>query len=127
MVNTARAVPAPPRLELDPFTEPTHRELIRLYAWSGDRAAALEQYRNCVRTLSQELGVAPLDETAALYEQVNDGSLAPPQEALAPLAPPSRAKATDAPPDLPLVGAPRRLATLTEARTPAPGPTVVWP
>src|SRR5918994_394232 len=40
-------------LELDPLHEPAHRELIRLYAWSGDRAAALEQYRTCVRTLSR--------------------------------------------------------------------------
>ena len=66
-------------LQLDPLHEPAHRELIRLYAWSGDRAAALEQYRTCVRTLSQELGVAPLEETATLYEEVNEGSLAPPR------------------------------------------------
>jgi DNA-binding SARP family transcriptional activator/predicted ATPase len=116
----ALAIPYARRwLEVDPLHEPAHRELIRLYAWSGDRAAALEQYRNCVRTLSQELGVAPLDETAALYEQVNDGSLAPPQEALIPPAPQTRAKATDAPPDLPLVGRAEALATLTEAHAAA--------
>ena len=52
-----RAVPHAHRwLAVDPLHEPAHRELIRLYAWSGDRAAALEQYRNCVRALSQELG-----------------------------------------------------------------------
>ena len=112
----AQAIPYARRwLEVDPLHEPAHRELIRLYAWSGDRAAALEQYRNCVRTLSQELGVAPLEETAALYEQVNDGSLAPPPEALAPSAPPTRAKAAGAPPDLPLVGRAEALATLTDA------------
>ncbi len=66
-------------LTIDPLHEPAHRELIRLYAWNGDRAAALEQYRTCVRTLSRELGVAPLEETASLYAQVNDGTLAPPQ------------------------------------------------
>ena len=77
-----RAIPHARRwLALDPLHEPAHRELIRLHAWSGDRAAALEQYRSCVRTLSQELGVAPLEETAALYEQVNDGTLAPPAQA----------------------------------------------
>ena len=112
-----RAVPHARRwLEVDPLHEPAHRELIRLYAWSGDRAAALEQYRNCVRTLSQELGVAPLDETATLYEQVNDGSLAPPQEAL---APPRHADARQgragAPPELPLVGRAEALATLVDA------------
>ena len=37
-----RAVPHARRwLEVDPLHEPAHRELIRLYAWSGDRAAAL--------------------------------------------------------------------------------------
>ena len=51
-------------LALDPLHEPAHRELIRLYALDGDRAAALAQYRDCVRTLSQELGVGPVDETA---------------------------------------------------------------
>ena len=48
-------------LELDPLHEPAHRALIRLYAEQGDRAAALAQYRECVRTLSRELGVPPLD------------------------------------------------------------------
>jgi DNA-binding SARP family transcriptional activator/predicted ATPase len=112
-----RAVPQARRwLEVDPLHEPAHRELIRLYAWSGDRAAALEQYRHCVRTLSQELGVAPLDETASLYDQVNDGSLAPPQRAVAPPATPARAKpAAGAPPELPLVGRAEALATLTDA------------
>ena len=62
-------------LALDPLHEPAHRELIRLYALDGDRAAALAQYRDCVRTLSQELGVPPVDETAALFEQVSEGTL----------------------------------------------------
>ena len=47
-------------LELDPLHEPAHRALIRIYAAQGDRAAALAQYRECVRTLSRELGVPPL-------------------------------------------------------------------
>ena len=74
-----RAIPRAQRwLALDDLHEPAHRELIRLYALSGDRAAALTQYRRCVRTLSQELGVAPVDETAALFEQVSEGTLAVP-------------------------------------------------
>jgi DNA-binding SARP family transcriptional activator/tetratricopeptide (TPR) repeat protein len=62
-------------LSLDPLHEPAHRALIRLYALTGDRAAALVQYRQCVRTLSRELGVAPLPETTELYEAVNTGTL----------------------------------------------------
>ena len=56
-----------------PAHEPAHQALIRMYAEAGDRAAALRQYRECVRTLSRELGVSPLVETTELYEAVNRG------------------------------------------------------
>ena len=64
-------------LALDRLHEPAHQALIRLHADTGDRAAALVQYRECVRTLSRELGVAPLAETTRLYEQINSGSYVP--------------------------------------------------
>ncbi len=70
-------------LAADPLHEPAHQALIRLYAEAGDRAAAMTQYRECVRTLSRELGVPPLTETTNLYEAVNRGtyaSTAPPPE-----------------------------------------------
>ena len=105
-------------LQLDPLQEPAHRELIRVYAWNGDRAAALEQYRTCVRTLSQELGVAPLEETATLYEEVNDGRLAPPPAARAPAAAPPSAEA-EPPPELPLVGREDELTALLAAHAAA--------
>jgi DNA-binding SARP family transcriptional activator len=54
------------RLALDPLHEATHRTLMRLYAWSGQRAAAMRQYRECVRILDQELKVTPLEETTEL-------------------------------------------------------------
>ncbi|MGL6279224.1 MAG: AAA family ATPase, partial [Gaiella sp.] len=63
------------RLALQPLHEPAHRQLIRLLAESGDRSAALEQYRDCVRSLDRELGVHPLEETAALYHAILDGTL----------------------------------------------------
>lgn len=61
-------------LSLDVMHEPAHRSLIRLHALAGNRAAALTQYRECVRTLSRELGVAPLRETTELYESILRGS-----------------------------------------------------
>ena len=85
-------------LELDPLHEPAHRALIRLYARSGDRAAALAQYRECVRTLSRELGVPPLAETTRLYEAISEGTLEAPAAASAP------APAQGAPTAAPLVG-----------------------
>ena len=73
----ARSRAARRRLALDPLHEPAHRQLIRVYAASGDRSAALEQYRECVRVLDRELGVRPLDETTALYHAVLEGTYAP--------------------------------------------------
>ena len=63
------------RLKIDPLHEPAHRELMRLYARSGDRAAALGQYREAVRLLDQELGVAPAAETRALHDAIESGTL----------------------------------------------------
>lgn len=102
-------------LELDPLNESAHRQLIRIYAWSGDRAAALEQYRRCVRALSQELGVGPLEQTMTLYEQVNEGTLPVPPEAEAPSHAPPAAQAAGMPPELPLVGRAEELAVLVDA------------
>jgi DNA-binding SARP family transcriptional activator/tetratricopeptide (TPR) repeat protein len=87
-------------VEIEPLHEPAHRELIRLYALTGDRGAALQQYRQCVRALSQELGVAPLEETTALFEQVSEGAL-PPAAARPPSA---ERRAATGPRELPLVG-----------------------
>jgi DNA-binding SARP family transcriptional activator len=110
--DLARAIPHARRwLELDPLHEPAHRELIRLYAMNGDRAAALGQYRECVRTLSQELGVAPVEETAALFEQVSEGTLAP----LAPEVRTAPAVGPSAPAELPLVGRAHELGALVGA------------
>jgi DNA-binding SARP family transcriptional activator len=106
-------------LALDELHEPAHRELIRLYALNGDRAAALGQYRRCVRTLSHELGVAPVDETAALFEHVSDGTLA------APVAPPAVARSAGGvrrprpPSELPLAGRHDELAALVRSHASA--------
>jgi DNA-binding SARP family transcriptional activator/Tfp pilus assembly protein PilF len=61
------------RLALEPLNETAHRRLIELYGASGERAAALAQYRECVRTLHRELGVAPTEETTAAYHAVREG------------------------------------------------------
>jgi DNA-binding SARP family transcriptional activator len=98
-------------LELDPVHEPTHRELIRLYALSGDRGAALSQYRDCVRVLSQELGVSPVDETALLFEQVSEGELAP--TAPGPAEPPQPER--EGLLELPFVGRSAELRVLLQA------------
>ena len=91
---------------VDPLHEPAHQALIRLYAATGARGAALAQYRECVRALSRELGVVPLKETTALYEEVNRGTYAAPARPAAPEAdvPPRPVRGT------PFVGRARELA-----------------
>lgn len=104
------AIPVAERwLTLDPLHEPAHRQLIRLLAWTGHRAEALEQYRSCVRILHHELGVRPVSETAALRDQIDEGTLTP--------TPPAPLPATHAraPGDLPLVGRLAELAALHAA------------
>jgi DNA-binding SARP family transcriptional activator len=64
-------------LTLDPWREAAHRALMRSLAASGDRAAALAQFERCRQTLWDELGVEPAPATAALYEQIKAGELAP--------------------------------------------------
>ena len=64
-------------LALDPLHEPAHRYLMQLYAWSGQRAAAIQQYRECVKLLNEELGVAPLEATSDLYAAIREDRLPP--------------------------------------------------
>ena len=73
-------------LAIDPWHEPTHRQLMRLLAASGQRSAALAQYIHCRRVLNEDLGVEPEDTTTTLYEQIKSerGGAAEPPEAAPP-------------------------------------------
>ena len=62
-------------LSLDPLHEHAHRHLMRVFAWDGQRSAALRQYRECVRILEQELGVPPLAETNQLYRELLENQI----------------------------------------------------
>ncbi len=54
----------------DNTRERIHREMMRLYWLTHDRASALAQYRRCVQVLRDELGIDPMDETRHMYEQM---------------------------------------------------------
>ncbi|UCC62334.1 MAG: hypothetical protein JSV36_16385, partial [Anaerolineae bacterium] len=75
------------RVALDPLHEPAHRLLMRLYAWSGQRVAALRQYAECERILREELDAPPEEETSQLYRTIRAHRELPPPVA-APVAPP---------------------------------------
>ena len=61
------------QVALDPWREEAQRQVMRLLALSGQRTAALAQYRVCCELLDKELGVEPAAETGALYEQIRQG------------------------------------------------------
>lgn len=50
--------------------ERTHRRLMRLHYFAGDRASALRQYERCAAILDEELGVKPSKRTAVLYKHI---------------------------------------------------------
>ncbi|MCC6606545.1 MAG: tetratricopeptide repeat protein [Anaerolineae bacterium] len=59
-------------LTLEPWREEAHRQLMLAQLRSGQRSAALAQYKLCRQLLSDELGVAPSPETSALFERIRD-------------------------------------------------------
>lgn len=109
-------------LSLDPLNEAAHRRLIELYAWSGQRAAALRQYQECMRILDAELGVPPLEETTHLYESIRrqehslppSMGVSPPEQEQPGLPAPAPIVGLSASPRLPMVGRSAELASLQE-------------
>jgi DNA-binding SARP family transcriptional activator/predicted ATPase len=63
------------QIELEPWDEIAHQQLMRSLALAGQRSAALAQYEACRRQLAEELGVEPSAETTRLYEQIREGRL----------------------------------------------------
>jgi predicted ATPase/DNA-binding SARP family transcriptional activator len=64
-------------LEIEPWREEAHREMMQLLAQSGQRSAALQQFETARRVIGEELGVEPGAEMVALYEQIRAQELAP--------------------------------------------------
>jgi tetratricopeptide (TPR) repeat protein len=97
-------------LATDELAEEIHRCLIELYALSGDRGAALQQYEKCLTVLERELGVDPLPETQAAYRAVLDG---PPAPGIVPALEPMWTTLPGL--DVPLVGRDGAIGRLTKA------------
>ncbi|MGF1506892.1 MAG: BTAD domain-containing putative transcriptional regulator [Anaerolineae bacterium] len=72
-------------VQLAPWEEYGHIQLMRLMAVNGQWSAALEQYAACRRLLSEHLGVDPMPDTTALYNEIRRHAAAgqpfPPQTA----------------------------------------------
>lgn len=66
------------RLGIDPLDEGAHATLVRCYAWSGNRAAALRQFSACRRILADEMQTKPGRELELLHHAIRAGSEPPP-------------------------------------------------
>jgi DNA-binding SARP family transcriptional activator len=84
-------------LSLDHLNESAHCQLMRLYAWSDQRSAALRQYRECARILQDQLGVSPQEATTELYKAIEEGRTPAPPVGL-PLQPLEERREREAPP-----------------------------
>src|SRR5205814_4672824 len=58
------------QLELEPWREEAHRQVIRLLALTGQLTAALAQYETCRQVLAAELNTEPSPETVALMDSL---------------------------------------------------------
>lgn len=65
-------------LELDPWREAAHRQMMMLLSKNGQRSAALAQYDACRQILAEALGVEPETETTALYNRLQAADTPPP-------------------------------------------------
>lgn len=65
------------QVELEPWCESAHRQMMRTFALNGQRGMALAQYQSCRQILITELGIEPEVETAVLFEEILKGDLQP--------------------------------------------------
>jgi DNA-binding SARP family transcriptional activator len=76
-------------LNMEPWQEEAHQQMMRILCQRNQRSAAMAQYRACRRVLKTELGVEPGPETTTLYESICLGQTAvAPAETLRPVIKP---------------------------------------
>ncbi|MCB9102397.1 MAG: tetratricopeptide repeat protein, partial [Anaerolineales bacterium] len=64
-------------LDITPWREESHQQMMMILARIGQRSAALIQYEICRRVLTQEFGVEPSAETTELYNRIKAVALKP--------------------------------------------------
>lgn len=57
-------------LDLDPWQESAHQQIMRLFAYKGDFNGALQQYARCQQILADELDLSPSVETKRLAQRI---------------------------------------------------------
>ncbi len=62
------------QIELEPWRESAHRQVMRLLALQGQRDEAIAQFERCRTILLQAFGVAPVQKTLDLHAQIEAGT-----------------------------------------------------
>ena len=65
------------QVEIDPWMEEGHTQLMRLYALSGHQQQALRQFQTLREILKTELDIEPSREAHRLYEAIQSGKITP--------------------------------------------------
>lgn len=60
------------QVELEPWLEEAHQQIMLISALDGRRSEALDQFSICKKLLKENLAVEPGDETIRLYEYIRD-------------------------------------------------------
>ncbi|MFN8440336.1 MAG: tetratricopeptide repeat protein [Caldilineaceae bacterium] len=120
-------------LALDALNEAAHRQLMKLYAWSGQAGMAVRQFQECTQLLNKELGVRPAEATIQLYSSITQNRLPPPSlngHSVNPLvAPPPHKAAIDtsqplSPPKIEQAPLTRQLPTTSSTLPPSVTPFI---
>ncbi len=103
------------QLEIDPWREEAHCQLMRAFMLNGQRNDALAQFERCKKLLLDELGVPPSSETVALFDQIKAGNWDVEHPRATPKSASARISAQSLPVALtPFVGRERELAALQD-------------
>ena len=66
------------QIELDPWREEVHQQIMRCLYYSGQRSAAIAQYETCCQALSVDLGLDPSPDTKQLLMEIRQETLPQP-------------------------------------------------
>lgn len=65
------------QIEIDPYHEPAHQQMMRALVHSGERSQAVRHFNSLKQILADELHILPAAETTALFEDIRQGGLPP--------------------------------------------------
>lgn len=71
-------------LDIDPLLEDVHLQLMKAYCKNKERGKAISQFQQCVKILSKELNIGPMQELRNFYDSIIDDGIAHSQKNLEP-------------------------------------------